>query len=424
MSDAATGSVVLGGTVPPMWDKRPSTSDPAYRRGLSLPDIRTVDRRNAAYGVGWRRQVDHMSKTQEMNKQLADRRVHEQSIAHSRSVRNLTRVSSARHLLGTPLRAGMTPLELEAVATGRREAQTELHAECMRREEAMRRELIAKREETLASDQKEQLTYLQQEAQYRVKTNKLQQADALRFRRALELKRNVTDRERDLAERAAERKQREANKQQRQDELEKKCSANRSRLDKLAKQREEEARRLVKAREAAADEKARRKALVQAYSARLSMSDYAKRLEKTWKASESLAARATDDFQCHVLKFKDVLPEDAGADDGRHSAAEEMSADAEEIAAAALEAQEAFAAVHLADEDEGGGGGASVGGLGSTLGPRSVFFEDWALAEDNRLHAKLELARRRVRAAKATYERVRRESMTPEELQREALSKE
>ena len=133
-----------------------------------------------------------------------------------------------------------------------------------------------------------------------------------------------------------------------------------------------------------------------------------------------LAIAATDQLQCHVLKFKDELPEDADAVPADDEA-EEMSAEAEKIAAAALEAEEAFAA-HLEDDNEGGeGGGGSTAGLGSTLGSRSVFFEDWALAEYERLREKLQLARRRARAAKATYERVRRESMTPEELQAAGL---
>lgn len=261
---------------------RPATTDgrKSMAGSLSLPDLNVVERRNAAYAETWRQHVGHAAKARHMTLELARRRQLEAAAVEACARRGRSRVLSAQRLLGTPLPAGMTPLEFESHATGRREALHAMHVDCIQREEQARRQQLAQREATLAADRAEMNRFLEAEAQRRVRDNKAQHVEAIRHKRELERQRLVTDRERDLAERAAERAAREEVSRQRAASLAETAAARRAQKDALTKEREEQSRREVKAREARARAKAQSQAAQRAHIQREQTSDYAKRLEK------------------------------------------------------------------------------------------------------------------------------------------------
>ena len=153
------------------------TGSGSLKNSLSLPDIAQVDRRNQAYKTGWIAQV---TRVEELETAAAERRRAAQA-----GPRCIAREASATARDGaknqaTPLPANITPLEFESKTTGLREAQAEMHQDCLRREEAARREQIARREATWAADRAEALKFLREEASFRVQSNWVQQAEGIR----------------------------------------------------------------------------------------------------------------------------------------------------------------------------------------------------------------------------------------------------
>ena len=138
-----TLSVSVSSVAIPTWgpDGRPSTG--TLRSNLSLPDIKTIERRVAAVSNVGKKEVENHEKVKDVLVKRAHRVAHEATIYTKRANRAMPRVRVARVVLATPLSAGITPAEYESVVTERREAQREMHQDCLRRAENMRRQQMA-----------------------------------------------------------------------------------------------------------------------------------------------------------------------------------------------------------------------------------------------------------------------------------------
>ena len=360
------------------------------RSSLSLPEIKMVERRVIAYKQGWDKRVEHVEKGLQMEEHLARRRLRDSAISTRKEHKSLGRVNRARQLLGTPLSAGITPFEMEKYATGLREAQREMQADCVRREQMARRAREAKRELTVAADHAEALKALRAEELFRVRSKQKQEEEWHKHRHELEKQRRTReDWAAELEERHAEKAHRESLRQQRASALAEGVAARRAKKDADEKREREEKYKADKEREARAAAKAQLKADRKAYVDREAALDYSKRLEKVWKYATNIEARAEEDLEAHVLL---CLGEGESAGLSRRKLLE--------AAAKMLEQGAEADGLSETDDGEGGGGG---------------YRETHARAELRRLKSKLELARKRQEAARETYDKAVIAAMTEEE---------
>ena len=345
---------------------------------LSLPDLKLVDRRVAATSGVWRKHVEGVEKIKDTTVRLADRRKHEATVYLKRTNRAMSRVRTARTLLATPLPAGMTPEQWDSVSTSQREAQGEMHNDCLRREEMMRRQRIAERDARVAADRIEALSYVKQEEAFRLHARHFQETEWALHKRELEALRGETvTRERMLAERAAEKAHREELRQRRQQNVAMAVAERRAHREALEKEKMETSKRERARTEERAERKARARAATRAYTERAQAVEYSKRLEKMWKHSESLLLRADDEYERHKLIIKGGSKEAPPAEVTAEVTADDASDDAA---------------------------------------------ESWAQTELARLKARLEVARRRADAARDAYDKVRVNGMSPEEFEEHQMA--
>ena len=360
---------------------------------LSLPDLKVVERRNDAYAEAWRQRVDHHASAQSYAARLAARRKHEAEVLQEiRGMRD-TLTSSGR----TGVLADLTPVPHSIKS---------MHADCMRREELARRSLIASRETILAADRMETLGHLKKEANFRVRSNKDQHAEAMKHKRALERKRLEVDRAAELALRAKEKAKKEARKQQQAAELEQTVADRRASKDQATKREEAKAYQKKKQRDAAAEAKAAALRAHRAAVERWKTAELAKKLETAWHHAESLVVRIEDSFNAHVLKFNLQ----------NHPLVKARKFDLS-LSMASLTVDDTSEQSGSRPGSPTGGRVASSNALGmmSAMSTSSVFPTDYAESELEQLHHKMILARKREGAARQTFERTRYDSMTPEE---------
>jgi len=384
------------------------------KASLSLPDLQEVDRHNIAYGVSWRSQIEEHKQAQEHSVKMAERYKHLAAVVEEgREQRDRPRMEAARRVLGTPLPANeiqfaaLKPLQYEQIAADRREAMHHLHVDCLRREEVARRCHIASREATLAADRAETLSHLRVEAMFRVRANHAQLEEALQHKRTLEHQHGEVNRAAELAERRKLKSSLAKQRKQYATEAADAMANRRAEREAAEKQALLDAQREAKAKEQALKLKAERKAEKKLLAEREASNEYAQRLEKALKHAIGLAERAEEAFSTHVDKHglhNHLLTRSARAARDEEALREQAAAEAE------------FAA--LENENSWNMNESSMT-LGSDSSSASVFFESWAEAELSKLHARLELTRRRARVANLSYERARRDSLSPEELRAE-----
>jgi len=354
---------------------------------LSLPDLKIVERRNNAYAEAWRQRVTHHATAQIDTVKLAERRKREADVIMKISEsRAQTGSNRSRTIADEPLRILTAPMPSAAIKN--------MHADCMRREEIARRAEIAKREATLAADRAETLEHLKQEATFRVQSNLTQNVEVMRRRRVLEQKRNDTDRAVEIAARAKEKAAKERQKASQAAELQQLVDERRA--AKQAAEKREEAKALAqrKAREAAAEAKEAMMRERRDYMERCKEWTLAKKLEKAYMHAESLASRAEDLFNAHVLKYD--LRESPLLKDG-----------------------DEFGSSLIIDDESNWRGSQPVLESTSTMsiGARgTVVAEGFAEAELERLHTKMVTAQRRMKAAQQALERARRNLLTEGEM--------
>ena len=378
----------------PHWDLRLGT----VRKGsaaasLSLPDLRSVERRNLAYAESWRQQVHEHAAAQAHTAKLAERRKHEAKVlAEIREIRapailGITRNSTSESL------SELTPVSVKS-----------MHADCLRREEYTRRLQQALKEEVLAADRAETLAFLKREALFRVRSNKEQQAEELRRKRLIEYERGDLGRAAEMKRRSKEKAAIEAQKQAEAAQLEQICTQRRAAKDAAEKREEEKALKKQKERKQADEEKRRLQREQQYYMERCKYWTLAKKLKKSWQHAEALILRHDDNFQAHILKYNmqdHILASAPFIIDEGPSRSGMYGADADDDSASQTAPQnDPLASTSMSSVAH------------SIFAEAEVGFPE---AELVRLRTKVETARRRAAAAKKAYETARYESMSEEE---------
>ena len=392
---STNSSKVLGGeaarATPPAlhWERRPATTESrrSLQVSLSLPDLKMVERRNQAYAVMWDKHVDLHERQHDVTATIALRRRQEKSVAETWEERRQPHVDAARQLL-----SNLTADDRHT--TGRREALNALQADCLRREEIARRCRIASREAVLAADRAEQLAHLQAEARLRVQYNKEQLADSLAYKRALQLKRQDTNRAAELAARAKQKADKLEWSRRHAAELQQTIMDRRAHKEAAEKKREQEEREQKLARAEAARAKAQANREQRSQMNRQLSAEFAGRLEKALRLANEQAKQAEDAFHCHAMKY-DLLDRGTDIGDDRTSNASFGVASSQPDRDVELEFS------------------------GTSFISRSVFYDDFAEAEYDRLHTRMEISRRRAERARQSFEQARLDSMSPEEIARE-----
>lgn len=293
---AATPGKMSSAGAPTWGDGRPSTSTATLGRSIvSLPDLKSVDRRVAAFKVMCHERVEAVERARDTVVQLAHRRQHEASVFTRREHRSMHRVHSARSLLGTPLKANMTPFEYESHATGRREALRNMHQDCLRREQISQRQQLAHKEALLAQDTAEQLGFERQQEAFRVDSKKQQEHEWVAHRRYLQRRRKQElNMEAELAERHAEKAHRVRLREEAAAKVRAGCAARRAHKEAMEKDRLLEEKQSAARREDAAAFKARKLAFAKSLVAHGQQCDYAKRLEKAWKHADGVSSQGPE----------------------------------------------------------------------------------------------------------------------------------
>jgi hypothetical protein len=260
----------------PEW--RPST----VRSTLSLPDIKSVDRKVAAYGEIWEGQTKRVEKSKQSQDKLTDRRKYEATVVAKTAVRGHQRTARARAHLGTPLPAGLTLVDMDTFNTSNREAHNELHADCLRRELRAAKLEKAQREATMAADRAEHLRAVKVEERCRVQWKMMQEETYWKHRRRVEAyrQREYASLESHHIDRWEHKALRESLRQAQQQKNTESVAARRRQKEEAEKELKEQKAKEAANREANAQAKEAAKAAAKAHVEREHAVDYVRRLEK------------------------------------------------------------------------------------------------------------------------------------------------